>query len=693
MNNNARWNIYRFELVFFNSKENRWQLFQELLNTHENIGINQEGIYRQHIYAMLSTLREVFIDKINSSDKAVFKCSESLQKREESDEKNREIIIPIHIIDLINGLRLSGVDDTTLNNIVEEIKKSLEAEGININKRPGIQKLLEAIATESRRALKLSLHDALDLLSCLQIRRSWDIWGRLDQLSEVQESHASWAGAHDSTHLNDASAHSLSNRLASVPYFIYKLSTEKLGENNNTRIFICYRKEDDSAFVKKLSQDLAKSFEVLMDIGILVGDQWLKQLEEYCHTADAALILVNKKGLTPWQEEEKDICVRMSKKPGCIMQILPVLMSETSETLIEGFLGNRQHIKLDDLSYDEFLKKIKEAIHNHRIQVNSQKLSRSVCERLLGYNVDLDIAIYQKIQDDKKGFFTCIDKPYPYYKFCRDIEDITGKEAQWYTVYGHLIDMIQFGIAEEVNEHEKTSSSHNKTCKETFIIIYNIRACGWDHYLQIYVKKHIASTPDINTISKVDVKNNELEKLGLKELGDDLVKLGGIFLPESRFPMNVFKESAREYLIQIRISAFQYYVSNDIKDIPKNVTPNDLKKWIGDVFCRHAHNLVQLVWIRCEDDYFGYPLPGSNQTPDWQVIKEKDKQKLIESSKEDDKDHCRIISHSNPLIKAWIPWEDKYSALDNGALKPLLWGTSTQRLIDQYQWLCDKIVP
>ena len=49
---------------------------------------------------------------------------------------------------------------------------------------------------------------------------------------------------------------------------------------------------------------------------------------------------------------------------------------------------------------------------------------------------------------------------------------------------------------------------------------------------------------------------------------------------------------------------------------------NEIAEWVGRFFCKHAHNLVQVEWMRCADKWFGYPMPELDQTPMWDSIGE-----------------------------------------------------------------------
>src|ERR1017187_7781738 len=59
-----KWEVYRFELVFLNSKENRWQLFQELPQL-QDVRPKAQGVYGRQIYLMLRNVRSFFLKALN----------------------------------------------------------------------------------------------------------------------------------------------------------------------------------------------------------------------------------------------------------------------------------------------------------------------------------------------------------------------------------------------------------------------------------------------------------------------------------------------------------------------------------------------------------------------------------------------------------------------------------------------------
>ena len=158
----------------------------------------------------------------------------------------------------------------------------------------------------------------------------------------------------------------------------------------------------------------------------------------------------------------------------------------------------------------------------YKISIPDSRGPQAHCEKLLGYAVDLDFP---------KG-----NHAGPFYKFCRDIDPKNQKkrEAQWYAYYGHLVDEIQFGLA--ASENYK---------KETFVSAYPLRICGWDHYLTLYIRpldgRDATATDLTNDLAAAESKYKE-----------------------SHLGMTILKECWREFLVQIRIAAFQGYVSDEI---------------------------------------------------------------------------------------------------------------------------------
>ncbi len=267
------------------------------------------------------------------------------------------------------------------------------------------------------------------------------------------------------------------------------------------------------------------------------------------------------------------------------------------------------------------------------------------CEQLLGYAVDLD--------------FPNADYTGSFYKFCRNIPELISPEARWYACYGHLVDQIQFGLA-----------ASNVT-KVTFVAAYPLRICGWDHYLQLYFRRS-------------DGRNATA-----KDLSDDLAGVGDFCdnRKENNLGMTILKECLREFLMQIRIAAFQGYVSDEIVGLetPLPKSEDEIARWVGEFFCKHAHNLVQVEWMRCADKWFGYPEPGADQTPMWRSIGEPQNARKRRG-------YHVVPVRRNPNIRALVPWEKHYTTKFRGALDPVFAGTSRQRLEEQLEWLMRRVI-
>lgn len=271
----------------------------------------------------------------------------------------------------------------------------------------------------------------------------------------------------------------------------------------------------------------------------------------------------------------------------------------------------------------------------YKILVRPPATPMANCETLLNYNVDLEFPGSTPIQ--------------PFYTFCRDVADLASPEAQWYACYGHLVDQIQFALAAPAQD------------RKVMVAAYQLRVCGWDHYLQLYFRR----------IDGMDATAGELAKA--------LTMLGGVFTRTT-----ILKECLREFLVQIRIAAFQGYVSDEIGRQSLPDSTEEIPGWVGEFFCKHAHNLVQVDWMRCADKWFGYPPAGGDQTPMWGVLPEP-------PPEHDVQDYRKVLVWSEPNIEAWTPWEKRYSLDFENVLDPVFAGTSRQRLQEQFEWLTARI--
>ena len=161
--NGRRWEVYRFELVFFNSRENRWQLFQESTNQLTQ-PTGPQGFYRRQIYSMLKDMRDVFRRKFKDT---IFACASPANPS-----------VTVDLTGLGEGFATSKAENCDRQAIVKDIRSSWKAEGLE--NAPKVDSLLHAIEQATYGKCYLQYHEALGLMTCLPFRRPWDIYGRID---------------------------------------------------------------------------------------------------------------------------------------------------------------------------------------------------------------------------------------------------------------------------------------------------------------------------------------------------------------------------------------------------------------------------------------------------------------------------------------------------------------------------------
>ena len=167
-----------------------------------------------------------------------------------------------------------------------------------------------------------------------------------------------------------------------------------------------------------------------------------------------------------------------------------------------------------------------------------------------------------------------------FYKYCKP----SGKQGEvkidLYRIYGKVLDEIQ-------------EKCFNSSCEEVeantiYYCVIPIVACGYCHFVQIVLKKEKDGIdPSISLNELYGTFNRVLNKRGsfaLKRL--------------------MLKESARELLVQIRISAFQTYVNKWIRDHKKEIdtaTSHELVFLINKCFCSYCPYLNEIRAIYWND--------------------------------------------------------------------------------------------
>ncbi len=169
----TKWEVYRFELVFFNSNENRWQLFQEHSSGSTSSRQWLAGFYRIHIEAMLRSVREAIA--VMAKDKpGTFTCDDPAQSADNDDEP-----LLIDFSKLGKGFKRLAIDDDLGSKMVQKVRESLRHQGFDLNPLEDILSQIENIRHQGPKQAGLNRAGALQLLSALPFSRHWELPGRL----------------------------------------------------------------------------------------------------------------------------------------------------------------------------------------------------------------------------------------------------------------------------------------------------------------------------------------------------------------------------------------------------------------------------------------------------------------------------------------------------------------------------------
>lgn len=249
--------------------------------------------------------------------------------------------------------------------------------------------------------------------------------------------------------------------------------------------------------------------------------------------------------------------------------------------------------------------------------------------KVLGYSVRLKLAYPQKSNAAIQ------DVSLPYFQFCHAPD---GNELIWYTFYAYLFDLFQRYLLPVPEPDNKVN-----------LKVLPLRICGYDHFIHIYYSE---------------------EKTDLWE-GNQYV---------------IIKECVRELLVQMHISAFQYYSELDLKQ--KRVFDSiALRK----IFCKNAPTLVRM-------DYAKHPEGQGNRKGNKEFrYREKEGAGFKEwelgtanaEPPKDQEDSPHIARIDNPPITMYIPWEDDNRYL---SLEDFFKTTGEQRLREQWIWLQRRAV-
>ena len=158
------WRIDRFELIFYNSRNRRWQYFAENpLVPSDAAGNNKESLHRREIRSLLSTMRETVESCLLVSKNAVFTLAELRRFSTSGDAGKIEVVSPPS----------SAVPSSVWGLYLNYLKATAKREGVPPEH---FQNLDSWIANPTEK--KFFSHDeALTVLSLLPIIEDWDTWG------------------------------------------------------------------------------------------------------------------------------------------------------------------------------------------------------------------------------------------------------------------------------------------------------------------------------------------------------------------------------------------------------------------------------------------------------------------------------------------------------------------------------------
>jgi hypothetical protein len=260
-------------------------------------------------------------------------------------------------------------------------------------------------------------------------------------------------------------------------------------------------------------------------------------------------------------------------------------------------------------------------------------------ERALGYNVFLDFPQAECALARTSRSFSG-----RYYNL---VGDVSNELAGWYGFYGHMVDALQVALADPVPDDQTVP-------RDIYVISYPLRICGWDHFLQLYVRP---------------VSNGRA--YAAAELEADWGSTGGI--AGSAYDTAVFKECLRELLVQIRIAAFQRFVRDSLYA--------QQHAFVADkYFAAFAPILVRASCLDLRGKYYAYPKRAGDPIPRWAH----DRDPGVKFPTKDDA-HVAEIANG---VRVLVPWEaDRFRE----SLNPLFRETGRQRLAEQWEWVAKSV--
>ncbi|MGH8646654.1 MAG: hypothetical protein ACREX4_20240, partial [Gammaproteobacteria bacterium] len=270
-------------------------------------------------------------------------------------------------------------------------------------------------------------------------------------------------------------------------------------------------------------------------------------------------------------------------------------------------------------------------------------------ETALGYQVCLYLAGTRQLKATGQS----------YYRVCSDVNEL---EQSRYCFSGRLLDALHSGLAgKDVAELPK--GRFHVRC-------FPLRICGYDHFLQIYLRPTNGVTGGLD-----------------RYVASDIPELFERNYVNGKPPKTyiVLKECLRELLVQMHIAVFQHHVAQELARYARALKFHE----VDEIFCRHAPDLVRVEWVEItrskKTKCFCYDR-ASNDPFEPKTWREWEDNQLSGTLRGEGNGSDHIASFvswdkmKDPptptgRINAYVPWEDDF----RGSLEPLFRGTGQQR--------------
>jgi hypothetical protein len=191
----SAWEIYRFELLYFDPEFQRWQLFQEGRGIQENSVVEIRRDHRIHIQSLLASLRAAFkcvpvgtpiqvVPDVGEGDKVIAVGLDSKGWQWLKEQADRDgVNLALAWSGFVKELRESALRDGLLNRYTTVPQESCSAQPIHRTWEDLLDEIHKWAAVLSapgqKASLKLRASDARTLLSLLPILPHWDLFGAI----------------------------------------------------------------------------------------------------------------------------------------------------------------------------------------------------------------------------------------------------------------------------------------------------------------------------------------------------------------------------------------------------------------------------------------------------------------------------------------------------------------------------------